>query len=458
MIILGELSLDKTEENRDYIQMKKRLTLILPDKEIDQIGKEMYQLMVKLFPLCRSITGVGTKQTLEIIKQLIPIKLTKVKTGTKVLDWIVPEEWNINDAWIKDPGGKKIIDIKNSNLHVLNYSIPIYGKISLEKLREHLYTYPKYPDWIPYTTSYYKKNWGFCMSENQNKKLKKGIYEVLIDSSLKKGSLVYGELLIKGKSKKEVLISSYVCHPSLCNDNLSGPVLATYLAKHLLGMKLKYSYRFIFVPETIGAITWLSRNKKTLSNIEHGLVVTCVGDPGNSTYKKTRCGNAVIDKVVEKALIDSGTPYKILDFFPQGSDERQYSSPGFNLPMGSLMRTPYADYPQYHTSADNLDFVKPQYLADTFSKYLRSVYILESNATYLNLSPYGEPQLGRRGLYRMIGNQRDDRLDETAIFWVLNMSDGYNSLLEIALKSGLDYGLIRWAADALLSKDLLKPK
>ena len=423
------------------------------DKEI---GNEIYDLMKKLYPICRSITGIGVQETLEIIKEHIPIEIIEVPSGTQVFDWTVPKEWNIKDAFIKNSNGEKIIDFKESNLHVLNYSIPVNKKILLKDLKKNLYTLPDNPDWIPYLTSYYKDNWGFCLAHKQYEELEEDIYEVIIDSTLENGKLTFGELYLKGKSDDEILFSCYICHPSLCNDNLSGTVLLTFLSKLLLDINLKYSYRFLFIPETIGAITWLSLNEEKISNIKHGLVATCVGDPGISTYKKTRDGDAIIDKVVQKVLFDSGDEYNIVEFFPSGSDERQYSSPGFNLSVGSLMRTMYGRFPEYHTSADNLDFVKPQYLADSLEKYLEVIFVLENNITYLNLNSKCEPQLGKRGLYRMIGSQKTGGINELAMFWVLNLSDGTNSLLDISIRSGLTFQQVKDAADALYGNGLLK--
>jgi len=429
------------------------MNLLKLDKEI---GNEMHNLMANLYPICRSITGNGVRKTLEIIKEHMPIEIIEVSSGTQVFDWNVPREWNIKDAYVKNSNGEKIIDFNQSNLHVLNYSIPVNMKMSLEELKEHLYTLPDYTDWIPYLTSYYKDNWGFCLTHKQYEKLGEDTYEVVIDSTLEDGKLTFGEVYLKGKCDEEVLFSCYICHPSLCNDNLSGTVLLTFLSKLLLDIDLKYSYRFLFIPETIGAITWLSLNEDKISNIKHGLVATCVGDPGIPTYKKTRNGDAIIDKAVQKVLLDSGDKYDIVDFFPSGSDERQFSSPGFDLPVGSLMRTMYGRFPEYHTSADNLDFVKSQYLADSLEKYLKTIFILENNTTYLNLNPKCEPQLGKRGLYRMIGSQKTSGIDEIAMFWVLNLSDGTNSLLDISIRSEQTFQQIKDAADALYAHDLLK--
>jgi len=293
------------------------------------------------------------------------------------------------------------------------------------------------------------------LTHKQYERLEDSDYEVLIDSTLEDGSLTYAQLLLKGEIEDEVLLSTYICHPSLCNDNLSGVALLTILAKYLKDIKLKYSYRFLFIPETIGSITWLSRNEDEAFRIKHGLVVTCVADSGKSTYKRTRNGNALIDKIVEKVLTDSGRPYEIIDFAPTGADERQFCYPGFNLSVGSLMRTPYVCYEEYHTSADDLSFIDRESFADSLEKYLNVIYIIEHNATYVNSGPRCEPQLGKRGLINAIGGQKDGKVDEMPIFWVLNFSDGTYSLLDIAVRSGVNFKQIKAAADAVLSKNLL---
>lgn len=419
---------------------------------INELNQEMYTLMERLFPICRSITGNGVRETLRIIEEFISIKIHEIPTGTPVFDWTVPKEWNIKDAYIKNSKGEKIVDFKQSNLHVLNYSVPVNKKINLEELKKHLFTLPEHPEWTPYLTSYYKENWGFCLPHKQYEELEEGIYEVVIDSSLKDGSLTFGELCLKGKKEDEVLFTCYICHPSLCNDNLSGTVLLTFLAKYLQDKDLKYSYRFLFVPETIGSITWLSLNDHKVSKIKYGIIATCVGDKGKLTYKKSR-NASLIDTIAEKVLIDSGTPYGIIEFNPaDGSDERQFCSPGFNLPVGSLMRTPYGMFPQYHTSEDNLEFVRPEYLADTLEKYLKIIFIIENNITCLNLNPKCEPQLGKRGLYRTISGQKELGIDEMAMFWILSLSDGENSLLDISSR----FEAIKATADLLFANNLLK--
>jgi aminopeptidase-like protein len=419
------------------------------------IGQEMHRLISELYPICRSITGNGFRETLSIIKKHIQLQVHEVPSGTQVFDWTVPKEWNIRGACVKNSKGEEVIDFKRSNLHVVSYSTPIKTKVSLAELKEHLFTLPEHPDWIPYRTSYYKETWGFCLSHKQFLELEEDTYEVFIDSSLEEGHLTYGEFYLPGQSTDEVLISCHACHPSLCNDNLSGVALATFLAQHLGPVSRRYSYRFLFIPGTIGSITWLTLNEASVSRIKHGLVVTGVGDSGKATYKRSRRGNAEIDKAVEYVLKHSGNDYEIEDFFPYGYDERQYCSPGFNLPVGCLMRTPHGRYPEYHTSADNLDFVQPEYLGDSFSKYLAVLNILENNRRYLNKNPKCEPQLGKRGLYGAIGGRSDEKTSQLAMLWVLNLSDGQHTLLDIADRSGLEFDLILNAAEVLRAHDLL---
>ncbi len=420
------------------------------------VGREMHRLMAELFPICRSITGDGVRRTLGIMKNHIPLRVNEIPSGTKVFDWSVPNEWNIRDAFVKNSNGKKIIDFMKSNLHVLNYSIPVRKKVSLAELKEHLFTLPENPEWIPYRTSYYSENWGFCVSYNEYVQLKEDEYEVVVDSSLDPGSLSYGEYHIRGETDREVLISAHICHPSLCNDNLSGAVLAVFLAKSLSRLQLKYSYRFLFIPGTIGSITWLSLNEQNASKIEHGLVAACLGDSGGFTYKKSRRGSAEIDRAVLNVLRNSGDAYEVTDFIPFGYDERQYCSPGFNLPVGCLMRTPHGCYPEYHTSADNLDFVHPEQLEKSLSAYTAVINILENDRKYINQNPKCEPQLGKRGLYQSIGGQKDGKSGEIAMLWVLNLSDGNHTLLDISDKSGVRFALISEVADLLVQKGLLR--
>jgi len=427
--------------------------MIFTNMDTQSVGPEIYQLIENLYPICRSITGDGFRETMQILQRHIPIQLHEVPTGTEVFDWIVPKEWNIRDAYVKDSKGKKVIDFQKSNLHILNYSVPFKGRVKLAELKEHLFSIPDHEDWIPYRASYYKENWGFCISHKELESLEDEEYEVCIDSSLEDGHLTYGEYLIKGEIEDEFLISCHCCHPSLCNDNLSGIGVATFLAKHLSQKRLRYSYRFLFIPGTIGSITWLSLNEDNLSKIRHGLVIACVGDPGKMHYKRTRRGDAEIDKAVAHVLKNSGDEYEIMDFSPYGYDERQYSSPGFNLAVGNLSRTPHGRFPQYHTSADNLDFIKANSLADSFIKYVEVINVIDNNKKYLNTNPKGEPQLGKRGLYSTTGGRIDT--SHMAILWVLNLSDGQYSLLDIAERSGLEFTVIQVAAEALLDCGLL---
>jgi aminopeptidase-like protein len=434
------------------------LTNPKPTLNFDSVGQEMYQLIADLYPICRSITGNGVRQTLRYIQKHVPLSMQEIPSETAVFDWTVPKEWNIKDAYVKNSKGEKVIDFQNSNLHVVSYSIPVWKRLSLDELKAHLFTLPDHPDWIPYRTTYYKESWGFCLSHKQFLELQDEEYEVCIDASLEDGHLTYGEYYLPGERSDEVLLSCHICHPSLCNDNLSGIALMTFLAKYLSSLSLRYSYRFLFIPGTIGSITWLCLNEARASGIKHGFVVAGVGDAGNFTYKKSRRGDAEIDAVFRHVLKHSGSDYGIIDFFPYGYDERQYCSPAFNLPIGCVMRTPHGRYPEYHTSADNLGFVHPLSLADSFAKCVSALSVLENNKIYLNQNPKCEPRLGKRGLYRAIGGQAEGSLDELAMLWVLNLSDGHHTLLDIAERSALQYGLIQHAADALLEHGLLKER
>jgi aminopeptidase-like protein len=414
----------------------------------------MIDLIAAAYPICRSITGDGVRRTLSMIHERIPLQIREVPTGTPVFDWTVPKEWNIRDAWIKDPSGRKVVDFQEHNLHILNYSVPVHEKLPLAELKKHLFSLPDKPDLIPYRTSYYKEAWGFCLRHRTLEELPDGEYEVLIDSTLRDGSLTYGECLLPGDSEREVLLSTHVCHPSLCNDNLSGIAVMTELARALQARpRRRYSYRFLFIPGTIGSITWLALSEV---RVDHGLVAANLGDPGTFHYKKSRKGNAEIDRAVLSVLRSSGEPFGVEEFVPFGYDERQYCSPGFNLAVGSLTRTPYGRYPEYHTSADDLDFVKPEALEGSLRTYLAVMDVLEGNRRYLNLNPQCEPQLGRRGLYRTIGGDESGRARELALLWVLNLSDGEHDLLDVAERSGLSFAAIRGAADALLEVGLLE--
>ncbi|HRI37859.1 MAG TPA: DUF4910 domain-containing protein [Nitrospira sp.] len=413
-------------------------------------------LIKELYPICRSITGDGVRETLRIIGQRISLEMREVPSGTKVFDWTVPLEWNVTDAYVMNRAGNRVIDFQSHNLHLMSYSVPVRKKMNLEELRPHLFSLPAYPQWIPYRTSYYKENWGFCIRHADLERLSDDEYDVVIDSRLHSGSLTYGEVYLPGEVSDEILVSCHVCHPSLCNDNLSGIAVAVKLAETLAARSRRYSYRFLFIPGTIGSITWLAQNEQTVSRIRHGLVLTGVGDAGSVTYKKSRQGNTEIDRAMMHVLRHSGETHTIIDFSPYGYDERQYCSPGFNLPVGCFMRTPHSQYPEYHSSADNLSLILPKSLAQSYVQCLTVFELLEGNRVYVNQNPRCEPQLGRRGLYRTIAGQQEHQSRELALLWVLNMSDGRHALLDIADRADLPFGQIQSAAEALVEVGLLK--
>lgn len=421
------------------------------------IGEEIFALVSEIYPICRSITGCGVRETLRSISAHIGLEVHEVPTGTPVFDWVVPREWNIRDAYIKDEQGEKVVDFARSNLHVMSYSLPVRKRMSLAELRQHVYTLPDQPNLIPYRTSYYAENWAFCMSHRVLEGLKEGTYDVVIDSTLADGHLTYGEYLHRGETDDEVLLSAHVCHPSLANDNCSGIAVLTHLAKRLAGCRTRYSYRFLFAPGTIGAITWLARNEAGSQRIKHGLVVSMLGDSGGPTYKKSRRGDSMIDRAVIHTLRHSGGTPTILDFSPYGYDERQYCSPGFNLPVGLLQRSKFGAIPEYHTSADNLDFVTPAHMDLSFRLIAEAIDVLEHDTTYRNTMPKCEPQLGRRGLYGAIGGDKDAAAANMAMLWILNLSDGTHSLLDIAERADLPFSVIRRTARLLVEKGLLRP-
>lgn len=432
------------------------LSAVLPSPA--EAGTELMQLVQELFPLCRSLTGDGVRETLRIIGRVLPLELTEIPTGTQIYDWVVPEEWNVRDAWILDAAGRRIVDFADSNLHLLGYSTPVETTLTGRELQEHLHSLPESPDWIPLRTSYYERTWGFCVRHRDREAIRDDErYTVRIDSALTRGSLTLGECTITGELEQQVLISTYVCHPSTCNDNLSGIAVAAFLGKHLAERRTRYTYRFLFAPSTLGALAWLSRNEGDLDRIRHGLVVSCVGDPGDFTYKRSRRGTATIDRAAEHILRHRPGQTRVLDFVPWGGDERQFCAPAFDLPVGSLTRTPHGAYPEYHTSADNLDFIRGESLAESLAVIAEVVDVLERDAVCLNIASHGEPQLGRRGLYRSLGSGiiRDREQATRALLWTLNLSDGAHSLLEIAERSGMPFDTIRAAADTLLEHGLL---
>ncbi|MGH9970458.1 MAG: DUF4910 domain-containing protein [Pyrinomonadaceae bacterium] len=453
---MGQYSLEMTLPNSTATILEKReLKDLLSSFNPEREGFAAYSIIEALYPICRSITGDGVRESLRLLQQTIPLTMHEVPSGKEVFDWTVPNEWNIRDAYIKNSAGERVVDFRKNNLHVLNYSVPVRRSMSLAELRPHLFTLPETPDWIPYRTSYYQEAWGFCLSQRQLEQMADGEYEVCIDSTLKPGHLTYGEYRIQGETDDEVLVSCHICHPSLCNDNLSGVATAARLASLIDGVTLRYSYRFVWIPGTVGAISWLALNEPLVPRVKQGLVLSCVGDPGRFTYKRSRRGNAEIDRVVEFVLRNTGHDFELLDFTPYGYDERQYCSPGINLPVGCLMRTPNGKYSQYHTSADDLTFVTGPALADSLFHLLRIVETLEGNHRYVNLNSKCEPQLGRRGLYRQTGGTNNSGFEE-AMLWMLNLSDGDHSVLDIAERSKLDFRELAEVADVLVQHNILR--
>jgi aminopeptidase-like protein len=424
----------------------------------DELGDELHALIRELFPLNRSLTGAGNRASFEILRRHAPFEVVEVPSGTPVFDWSVPREWNVREAWIAGPDGTRVVDWADSNLHLLQYSVAVHETLSLDDLRPHLYSDPAHPDWIPFRTSYWDDNWGFCLADRQLEALVPGDYEVLIDASHTDGSMSYAEAVLPGTSDDEVLLSAYACHPSLANDNLSGVALLTLLAKYLSRVPHRLTYRLLLSPGTIGPITWLARNVDVVPRVKHGIVCVCVGDAGDVTYKRSRDGAAEIDRAVLCVLRDAGRPYAVEEFVPWGGDERQFSSPGVGIPMGALMRSPHGGYPEYHTSADDLDLVRPEMLADSFLTYARVLDLLDTNVAYERTNPWGEPQLGRRGLYPKVsaGIDTGGDIDPRPMLWVLNLADGAHTLLEMAERSGFAYTRLRAAALRLEEHGLLR--
>jgi aminopeptidase-like protein len=433
--------------------------MYLPDRFSERlmtkaVGEEIFALAAKIYPICRSITGNGVRDTLRELGAHVDLEVHEVPTGTRVFDWTIPREWNIRDAYIKDARGEKIIDFARSNLHVVSYSVPVRKNVSLAELRKHVHTLPAKPDLIPYRTSYYTEDWGFCMTHNQLESLRDEFYEVVIDSTLKDGFLTYGEHLHQGNIEDEFLLSAHICHPSLANENCSGLALLTYLAKALANMQTRYSYRFVFAPGTIGAITWLARNQDKVDRIKHGLIVSIVGDAGGPTYKKSRRGDAYIDRTVTHVLSHSGMTPRIVDFSPYGYDERQYCSPGFNLPVGLFQRSMFGAFYQYHNSSDNLDFISADHLTESYRLIATTLEVIENDATYRNMMSKCEPQLGRRGLYDS-SETAEAKSNNLGLLWMLNMSDGEHSVFDIAQRANIPFAILNDAAQILEKSGLL---
>jgi aminopeptidase-like protein len=425
--------------------------------DVASAGAEMHALMSRLRPVRSSITGDGIRESFRVLSESLPLTVHRVASGTAAFDWTVPPEWNIRDAYIRGPRGERVVDLADSPLHVVGYSVPVRARMTLAELRPHLYSLPDHPDWIPYRASYYRESWGFCLRHRTLASLPDGEYEVVIDSTLAPGHLEYAECQITGSFADEVLVSTHACHPAMCNDNLSGVAVAWALARALSGKPLRFTYRFLFLPTIIGSVVWLSRNEKTARRVRHGLVLACIGDAGPFVYKRSRRGDALIDRAAAHVLSDVRAGGSVEEFVPYGYDERNYCSPGFDLPVGALSRTPHGRFPQYHTSADDLDFVRPESLSESLAACLSVVEVLENERRFLNLNPKCEPRLGTRGLYDTTGGLARDRRDELALFWVLNYSDGRHSLLAIAERARLPFRTVALAAQRLAAAGLLGP-
>jgi aminopeptidase-like protein len=435
--------------------------LILDEESIAaaaEKGQTMHALVRELYPLTRSITGPGLRATVKRLGAIVPLEVTEVPSGTPVFDWSVPDEWSIEDAYVEHESGRRFAELRHSNLHVVGYSTPVDTTMTLAELRPHLHSLPDHPDWVPFQNSYYKPGWGFCLAHRELQSLPEGRYRAVIRSQLGPGSLTLAEHVHHGVSEDEVLVFAHDCHPSLANDNLSGLAVAVHLAAFLAQRTTRYTYRFVFAPATIGSITWLATNESKLARIRHGLVLSLLGDGGPLHYKKSRGGNHAIDRSAWHVLRTEFPGSRLLEFSPWGYDERQFCSPGINLPMGRLTRTPDGKFIEYHTSADNPDFVTADALAQSWLVCLKIFEAIEADVRYVNLSPKGEPQLGRRGLYRSTGGYYTGVPDrQMALFWLLNQSDGNTSLLDIAEKSGLSAGVLARAALDLQVAGLLAP-
>lgn len=395
-------------------------------------GHEMYNLASKLFPICRSITGNGVRETLSILREeYFDMQIYEVPAGTKVFDWTIPKEWSIKDGFISTECGEKIIDFKDNNLHIVGYSTPIDKIVDLKELQKYIYSLPEQPEWIPYVTSYYKERFGFCMSNNQRMSLSEGKYRMYINSELSEGSLTYGEILIKGDSEQEIFLSTYVCHPSMANNELSGPVVAINLAKYISSLSnRRYSYRIVFIPETIGSITYINKNLDELKkNVIAGYNISCVGDDRAYSYIQSRYGKTLADRAAKYVLKEKHPEYKTYSYLDRGSDERQYCSPGVDLPLCAICRTKYGEYPEYHTSADNMSLISPEGLFGAFDVYRDCIDLLENNIVY-KATCLCEPQLGVRGLYPTESYKGSAKTVKTMMDF-LAYADGTNDLIEI---------------------------
>ncbi len=419
------------------------------------LARRTLELVGEIYPLCRSITGNGVRTTLERIGRTLPLKVSEVPTGTSVFDWNIPPEWNIRDAYIADATGRRLVDFQAHALHVVGYSVPVRARMSLHDLRPHLHTLPQRPDWIPYRTSYYRETWGFCLAHRELMSWPEAEYEVVIDADLKPGSLTYAECLVRGESDREILVYTHTCHPALANDNASGIAVAAMLAEEALKSRPNLSYRFIFAPGTIGSIAWLARNESRLPRVRGGLTIGLLGDRGPLTFKRSRRSTSEIDLIAAQAVRELEPNAKVLDFTPYGYDERQFCSPGIDLPVGRLTRSPNGAYPEYHTSADNPGLLDEGALAQSILAIATILSRLDSNRLYRNRSPKGEPRLGKRGLFRSMGGVGPGDF-EHAMLWLLSLADGAHGLRDTQAASGLPIELLQRAAQALVEADLLE--
>jgi aminopeptidase-like protein len=415
--------------------------------------QRLWPLLERMYPICRSITGNGVRQTLDLIETVIPLQRFEVPTGTPAFDWEVPPEWNIRDAYVADESGRRVIDFRAHSLHVVSYSTPVRRRMTLHELQPHLHSIPDRPDWIPYRTSYYKENWGFCLRHRDRERLAQGTYDVVIDAELKPGHLTYAECVVEGKGDEFAIIYTHTCHPSLANDNLTGIAAAAAIAQAMRAERPRLTWRIVFGPGTIGSLVWLSRNETLLPRLRGGLVIGLLGDPGPLTYKRSRRGDTATDRAAQ--LVLKGTDARIVDFEPYGYDERQFCSPGFDLPVGRLTRSANGRYDEYHTSADDLSFIRPESLAESLRTLAEMLAVIDRNRKLLNLSPKGEPRLGKRGLYGSVGGVSPGKF-EHALLWLLSFSDGRHDLVSIAQQSGLPWPLLVDAAERLEAAGLTR--
>ena len=418
------------------------------------LAERAMRLMREIYPICRSITGPGVRETFVHIAQQIPLSTYEVPSGSSVFDWEVPREWIIRDAYIANSQGRRIVDFGRNNLHVVGYSAPVRARMTLAELRPHLHSLPEQPDWIPYRTSYYRDNWGFCVPHRELEALPDDVYEVVIDSELRAGSLSYAEAHVAGQSEQEFLMHTHVCHPSLANDNASGIAIMTLLAAELAKQQPKLSYRLVFSPGTIGSITWLARNHHRLLQIRAGLVIGLVGDAAPLTYKRSRRGHAEIDHIAARVVRNIDVNARVVDFSPYGYDERQFCSPGIDLPVGRLTRSSNGGYAEYHTSADDMTLIKSEALAESFLALVQILRTVDSNRLFRNLSPLGEPRLGKHGLFRSVGGDAPPQR-EHAMLWLLNQADGSHGLNDVSAASDIPVATLTEAAEALIAAGLL---